>query len=519
MAPGIRVRELVQTLAAHAAHTGGSHDPIAVRMPFTGEIFGHLPAAMEPDVDVAVARARAAQPAWESLSPRHRAAIFLRFHDLLLARQNEVLDLIQLETGKARRHAFEEILDTAVVSRYYARHAPRILRSRRHRGALPLLTKTIEERVPLGVVGFFIPWNFPLVLAITDAIAALMAGNAAILKPDPQASFTALWSVALLRECGLPGDVLQVITGEPAEVGNALVGRVDYVTFTGSARIGRIIGSKAGERLIGCSLELGGKNPMLVLQDADLERAVDGAVRGCFCGAGQVCVSIERIYVHESRYEEFVACFAARTSALRLGAGFDFSTDMGSLTTERQLRAVEAHVEDALAKGAKLRAGGRPRPDLGPLFYEPTILTGVTNQMRVYGEETFGPVVAVYPFGDEDEAVALANDTPYGLSASIWSRDTRRAARLAGRILAGSVNINESYAACWGSVDSPIGGLKRSGLHPRHGAEGILKYTASRTVAVQRIIPIAPFGPVGPELWGRWMTAVLRLIRKTRLFE
>jgi acyl-CoA reductase-like NAD-dependent aldehyde dehydrogenase len=382
-----------------------------------------------------------------------------------------------------------------------------------------VLTSATEQRLPLGVVGFFVPWNFPLVLAITDAIAALMAGNAAIVKPDPQATCTALWSAALLRECGLACDLLQVVTGDPVEVGAALVRRVDYVMFTGSARVGRIIGSHAAERLIGCSLELGGKNPMLVLEDANLDQAIDGAIRGCFCGAGQVCVSIERIYVHESLFRDFAARFAARASALRLGAGFDYSIDMGSLTTGRQLATVETHVADAVSKGATLVAGGRPRPDLGPLFYEPTILTGVNPSMRIYSEETFGPVVSVYSFTTEEEAVSRANDTPYGLSASIWSRNTRRAKRVAGRILAGSVNINEAYAACWGSVDSPIGGLKQSGLRPRHGAEGILNYTAARTVAVQRVIPIAPFGPIGPELWARWMTRLFRLIKRTRLFE
>src|SRR5690242_16022945 len=254
MAPESLVRERVRSLAEHAAGTGRAREPLAVRTPFTGEVLGHIPAATEEDVDLAVTRARAAQTAWSELPVSKRAAVFLRFHDLLLARQSEVLDLIQLESGKARRHAFEEILDTAVVSRYYARHAAEVLRPRRRRGALPVLTRTIEQRVPLGVTGFFVPWNFPLVLGITDAIAAMMAGNTVILKPDPQATFTALWAAALLREGGLPPDVLQVITGDPAEIGTALVRRVDYVMFTGSGRVGRIVGSQAADRLIGCSL-------------------------------------------------------------------------------------------------------------------------------------------------------------------------------------------------------------------------------------------------------------------------
>lgn len=493
------------------------HETIPVPKPFTGETLFQLPAARESDVALAVGRARAAQPDWARLPFADRARVFLRFHDLLLRRQNEVLDLIQLETGKARRHAFEEVLDTAVVARYYARRARAILRPRRRRGALPLLTKTYEYRVPVGVVGFFIPWNYPLNLAITDAVAALMAGNTGVLKPDPQASLTALWAVALLREAGLPPDVLAVVTGEGSVIGPMLAARVDYAMFTGSCRTGRVVARQAAERLIGCSLELGGKNPMLVLQDADLEAAVDGAIRGCFAGAGQVCVSIERIYVHQSLFDRFVIRFAERTRSLRLGTEMDYSVEMGSLTSERQLQTVEAHVADALAKGAALLAGGRRRPGLGPLFYEPTILTGVEPGMLAYAGETFGPLVSVYPFNTEDEAVAAANATPYGLSASIWTRHTGRAIRLARRLRAGSVNINEPYAATWGSVDSPIGGMKESGLHPRHGREGILKYTESQTIAVERLHPIGPSRLVDADRYARWMTRLVRLVKLVRV--
>ena len=512
-------RERMAKLVLLATQPTSSSSVIPVRMPFNGELLGRIPAAGERDVELAVARVREAQPGWQQRRLDDRARIFLRFHDLLLARQDEALDLIQLETGKARRHAFEEILDAAVVSRYYARHAGALLKPRRRKGALPLLTKTVELKSPVGVVGFLVPWNYPLTLAIGDAVPALIAGNTALVKPDPQASFTALWALALLREAGLPSGVLEVITGEGSVAGPALANRVDYVMFTGSCQTGKIVGRRAAERLIGCSLELGGKNPMLVLADADLKAAVDGAVRGCFCGAGQVCVSIERIYVHESLFDAFLSGFAESTRRLQLGAALDYSADMGSLTTARQLDAVVAHVADALAKGATLVSGGHRRPDLGPLFYEPTILTGVQPGMRVYAEETFGPVVSVYSFASDDEAIEKANKTPYGLSASIWTRHTARGVHLARRIRAGSVNINEAYAAAWGSVDSPIGGVKESGLRPRHGAEGILKYTESQTVAVQRLIPIAPFGPVDAAAYARWMTRLLRAIRRTRLFE
>jgi acyl-CoA reductase-like NAD-dependent aldehyde dehydrogenase len=344
-----------------------------------------------------------------------------------------------------------------------------------------------------------------------------MAGNAVLLKPDVQTSFTALWAVDLLRQAGLPPDVFAIVTGEGPLLGPALGEHVDYIMFTGSTRTGRLVARQAADRLIGCSLELGGKNPMIVLQDADLEAAVYGAIQGCFASAGQVCVSIERIYAHESIAERFLGSLAERTSALKLGASLDYSMDMGSLTGERQLQHVEEHVRDAVEKGALVLAGGRRRTDLGPLFYEPTILTQVTDQMRLYAEETFGPVVAVYPFASELEAVERANATRYGLNASIWTRDTARGARLAREIRAGNVNVNESYAATWGSVDSPCGGRKESGMRARHGAEGILKFTETQTVAVQRLLPVGTPSWMDPAVHARWMTRLLRLLRRTPL--
>jgi acyl-CoA reductase-like NAD-dependent aldehyde dehydrogenase len=256
---------------------------------------------------------------------------------------------------------------------------------------------------------------------------------------------------------------------------------------------------------------------MLVLADADIDAAAQGAVRGCFVGAGQVCVSIERIYVHERVFAPFVAAFAERTPKIRIGPALDYSTDMGSLASDRQLATVQDHVSDAIAKGATLVAGGRHRPDIGPLFYEPTILTGVREGMKAYADETFGPVVAVYPFQTETQAIELANATRYGLNASIWTRDTRKGARLAREIRAGSVNVNEVYAAAWGSVDSPIGGMKDSGLRPRHGDEGILKFTESQTIAVQRLHPIAPPHGVGAEAFARWMTRLVSIMKTMRV--
>jgi acyl-CoA reductase-like NAD-dependent aldehyde dehydrogenase len=507
--------KLFETLVNSVTIGPGSHDRMEVRAPFTGAVLGALPAARAEDVELAVRSARPAQAQWAERPSRERARIFLRFHDLLVGRQEQALDLIQMESGKARAHAFEEILDTAIAARYYARRAKKFLRPRRRKGALPLLTHTRELRVPLGVAGFITPWNFPLTLGITDAIAALLAGNAAIVKPDPQASFTALWAANLLREAGLPENLLSVVTGDGPVTGQALVDRADYITFTGSNRVGRTIAARAGERLTGCALELGGKNPLLVLRDADLRKAVEGTVRACFVGAGQVCVSTERIYVEEPIFNPFLEALAARTRRLALGAAFDYSMEVGSLTTAAQFARVEEHIRDAVDKGARIVAGGGRRPDLGPLFFEPTVLTGVREGMKVFAEETFGPVVSVYPVASVEEAIERANATDFGLSASIWTRDARKGARIARAIRAGSVNVNEGYSAAWGSIDSPIGGMKASGLRPRHGAEGILKFTESQTIAVQRLIPIAPSFGMSQAFFARWMTRLLRILRWT----
>ena len=506
-----------QKLTARVTLSPVAHSEIAVLAPFNGAVLGRIPVCRVEDAQLAFAHARAAQPEWAERSFGERGRIFLRFHDLLLKRQDEVLDLIQLETGKARRHAFEEILDTAVVSRYYSRRARKLLRTRRRKGALPFLTKTWERRVPLGVAGFIVPWNYPLNLAITDAVPALLAGNTAVLKPDSQASLTALWVTDLLYQAGLPRDVLCVITGEGPVLGPAVVECADYVMFTGSTRTGRLVARQAAERLIGCSLELGGKNPQIILRDADLQGAVEGAIRGSFAGAGQVCVHLERIYVDQSISADFLRLFAERARNLKMGPALDYSIDMGSLTSERQLRTVEEHVRDALERGATLVSGGHHRPDLGPFFYEPTILTEVRPGMKLYAEETFGPVVSVYPFATEDEAVAKANDAAYGLNASIWTRDIGKALALARRIHAGSVNVNESYAATWGSVDSPLAGWKESGLGCRHGAEGMLKFTQTQTVAAQRILPIGPARWMNPSVHARWMTRLVKWLRRIRV--
>lgn len=502
------LRQLGSLVAA-----GAEREMIDVRAPFTGEVLGRIPRCTEGDVEAAVRRGRTVQGAWADVSPKDRAEVLIRFHDLLLARREEVLDLVQLESGKARHHALDEVLDTAIVARHYGVHGPGYLAPKRHRGALPVLTTAWEYRHPVGVVGVIAPWNFPLILSVTDLLAAVTAGNAVVLRPDVQSSFTALWAAQLLADAGLPRGVLSVITGEGHELGPHIIERVDFLMYTGSTRTGKIVARQAAERLIGCSLELGGKNPMLVLDDADIEQAVDGAVRGSFAGAGQVCVSMERIYVDAKIADEFTSRLVERVRALRMSPALDYSADVGSLTTEKQLASVSEHVSDALAKGAAVLAGGRPRPDIGPLFYEPTVLRDVQPGMKAFAEETFGPVVSLYTFDSVDDAVERANATSYGLNASVYSGSTSRAREVAQRIRAGTVNVNEAYAATWGSTASPIGGMKESGMGRRHGEEGILKYTEAQTVAVQRGLPLAPPRFMSTEAYERFMSRMVKLMR------
>ncbi len=497
--------------------TGPRPDVRPCITPLTGAVLHELALSTRADVEVAIDHARGAQRSWARLPIEQRANIILRVHDLVLDRQVQLLDLMQVESGKTRLQAFEEIADIALVARHYGRAGAAYLATKRSWGAYPMLTQAETERQPYGVVGIVSPWNYPFTLPIGDSIPALLAGNAVVLRPDPQTNLTALFGAQILHDAGVPDGVLQVVSGEGPTVGQAVVELADYVCYTGSTEVGRAIAQTAARRLVPSSLELGGKNTLYVRADADLSRTVPGAIRASFGSAGQLCIHAERIVLHESIADAFLAEFIPAVAAMRIGAALEYGYDMGTLVSQRQLDRVQAHVADAVAKGAQVLVGGRARPDLGPFFHEPTVLTGVTADMACRDEETFGPVVSIYRVRSDEEAIALANDTAYGLNASIWSRDVRAARALARRIRTGTVNINDGYAASWGASGAPMGGMGQSGLGRRHGAEGITKYTESQTIAAQHLVPIAPFAGLDDRRFVAALTGGLKVLRRLGL--
>ncbi|MEO7349492.1 MAG: succinic semialdehyde dehydrogenase [Terrimesophilobacter sp.] len=474
-------QDVIGDLHGDLSSSAKSH--AAVNAPFTGKKLHDLPHSSLDDVTHAADQARIAQLSWHEAGFAHRRAVLLKGHDLLIERRELLLDAVQSETGKTRGQAFEEVFQSANVARYYAVSARSALASRARRGGIPTVIRARVDYHPKGLIGIITPWNYPLSLAAMDVIPALAAGNAVIQKADDQGALSILALRRAFVDAGVPAEVWPVVAGPGGVVGNAVNDVSDYVCFTGSTATGIQVGIRAAGALRGASLELGGKNPMIILDDVDVDAVAKNAVYACFSSMGQLCVSIERIYVMRSIEDAFTTAFVKHTGSLVQGAAFDYSTDFGSLTLPSQLERVDEHVKDAVAKGATVLTGGRARPDLGPLFYEPTVLSGVTDDMKCSGNETFGPVVAITPVDTVEEAIIAANATPYGLNASVFGRSKRRARNVARALDAGSVNVNEGYRATFSSIDAPMGGVKQSGLGRRNGREGILRFVDSRTVA------------------------------------
>jgi succinate-semialdehyde dehydrogenase/glutarate-semialdehyde dehydrogenase len=443
--------------------------------PATGEILRQLKCAGEEDVRAAVARARTAQAAWSAIGVRHRIAVLREFQRRLLQRKSEIAQAITREAGKPLAEALTtEVLVVLDAARFLIDNAYRLLRDEPlpHGSLATKLKSGMLVRDPYGVVAIISPWNYPFSIPATETLAALVAGNAVVLKPSEFTPLVALELQSLLQQAGVPKELFQVVVGDGATGSALLHSPIDKLVFTGSVATGKRIAAAAADRLLPVVLELGGKDPMLVLDDADLDVASSAAVWGAFVNAGQTCLSVERCYVHRNRYENFLRACVEKTKKLRVGNGLDQDTDVGPMIHERQLRIVEAHVEEAVARGARLLAGGSRLPDLGKNFYQPTVLADVTHEMRIMREETFGPVLPVMAFDNDDEAVRLANDSEYGLAASIWTRDRARGEHLARRIHAGTVMVND-VVSCFGISEAPHGGVKASGIGRTHGRFGL----------------------------------------------
>ncbi|MDP2775549.1 MAG: succinic semialdehyde dehydrogenase [Nocardioides sp.] len=484
---------------------------------YSGEVLVELPQSTPADIEQAFVTARKVQHEWARWPLAKRLAVFKRAHKLFIDNAVTTTDLIQVESGKNRRMAIEESCDPPMVMSHYIKRAPKLLATTKRGGPVPFLTTSTEIRQPKGVVGVIAPWNFPFATGMSDAITALIAGNGVVLKPDNKTALSPLYGISMLEEAGLPKGLFQVVCGEGPDVGPTLIDNANYVMFTGSTATGRVIGERAGRNLIGCCLELGGKNPMIVLDDANMEETVQGAVFGVFGNTGQICMHIERIYLPESRYDEFKTKFVAAAEALKVGASYDFGPEMGSLVSPDHKERVQSHVDDAVAKGATVVTGGKARPDLGPAFFEPTVLEGVTKDMLAGATETFGPVVALHRYSTVEEAIALANDTEYGLNASVWGGDLTRAESVARRIESGNVNINDILATAFASKGTPSGGVKQSGVGARHGDQGLTKYTDVQNLAVlkKQVMGARPGQDYDDYVKG--MLSGLRMMRKTRI--
>ena len=462
---------------------------IKVVDPLTGNELHEIEAHSASDVALRFQSAREAQPAWAAIGGKARARVASQLVDSLIAKQEDLMDMLQKETGKSRSHAFEEITGALAAISYYARVAPKLMKRQKVRGGVPLLITAYTEPAPVGAVGIVTPWNYPLALTMMDVIPALMAGNAVVQKADNQTAKTVLMARDIAVSAGVPELIWQVVHGEASEVGNALIDHCDYLAFTGSTATGKLVAQRAASRLIGYSLELGGKNPMIVLPGANVSEAAEMALASAFGNAGQLCVSIERLYVPNHAMAAFELELKNRVESLKVGSSSQFEYDLGALSSVAQVERVSGFVQRAIDEGARLVTGGKVLSDIGPNFYAPTVLADIPQGAEILHKEVFGPVIALVGYDSLDEAVQLANATEYGLNASVVG-DKKAAMDIASRLMAGSVNINEGYRASMATMAAPMGGMKQSGMNRRSGPDGLLRFTENRTIGVANKLPI-----------------------------
>jgi len=464
----------------------GERRRLALAEPATGRSIGEIEVATADDVRDAVERARKAQVDWEALPIPERSRYMVRALERLLDHQEEVIETVVRETGKPRTEALQmEVYAVGDSLNYYARNTERILRTERRslHGMFRFLKQMRIVYRPLGVVGVISPWNGPFVLAMNPSIQALMAGNAVVLKPSEVTPYSGLLAADLFSEAGLPDGVFQVVSGD-GETGAALCrAGVDKIAFTGSVETGRSVAVACAQQLVPCTLELGGKDAMIVCDDANVDYAAAGAVAGAFMNGGQYCCGTERVYVADSIADAFTKKVVERVSMLRQGAQGEF--DVGAIFWPRQLEIIEAHMADAREKGAQVLTGGRRNPELDGLFYEPTVLTEVDHSMQIMREETFGPILPIMRVQDEEEAIALANDSPYGLGGNVWTRDTNKGIRIAQRMQTGSVCVND-MTMTYGIQEAPFGGRRQSGIGQVNGETGLRGYCHAEPIIVDR---------------------------------
>ncbi|WP_139491007.1 aldehyde dehydrogenase family protein [Brevibacillus dissolubilis] len=447
---------------------------IEILNPATGEVIGEVQEKTSEEITAAMKRAREAFPAWRDMPLEQRLGYVARVREYLVEHMETLAQKIVQDTGKVLLEAMmTEIFTTADFMKHYEKHAAGILAPKKVGTPIVLFGRRSEIQYrPMGVVAVISPWNYPLQLAMVPAISALIAGNTVLLKPSEVTPLTGLIMEEILNAGGFPEGVVQVLHGGK-EVGQTLVdAKPDKIFFTGSVATGKKIMAQAAQHLIPVELELGGKDPMIVFADADLERAANAAVWGAFTNAGQTCMAVERVYVESSIFDRFVGIVKAKTEQLRVGTGEE--ADMGSMTFPHQLSIVEEHLADAVAKGATILTGGK-RLNEKTLHFPPTLLTNVDHTMKIMNDETFGPVLPIMPFRDESEALRLANDSPFGLNSSVWSRDTTKARRVAGKIESGNVCINDVIVSV-ANPHLPFGGIKESGMGRYHGEEGLITF-------------------------------------------